>query len=342
MGSIAIVQTAFIGDVILATPLFEAARRSCPDERIIAVVRSGCENLVENNPFVDTIETWDKRGADRGIVGLIRFAGRLRRLGVTTALIPHRSFRTALALFLSGTQTRIGFAKGGGTFLHSARIPYRTDVHEVDRNLMLAEALDWDMGSVEPSVYPDDSDRNIVTDILTGIEEFCVLAPGSVWATKQWPGEYFAELGSVYAQRGQGVVISGAASDRDVCRFVADGVSGAVNACGKLTLRQSFELYRRARFVLTGDTAPQHLAAAAGTWTFSIFGPTVRDFGFWPYTDRSVVIEESMDCRPCSVHGPRACPIGTHACMRNISPGRIVSVIDEALEREHNQATAET
>ncbi len=126
MAAVAIVQTAFIGDVVLATPLFEAARMSSPDDMIVAVVRSGCENIIENNPFVDKIIVWDKYGKDRSIKGILRIAKKLRSLNVHTALIPHRSFRSALALYLSGADTRIGFAKGGGALFHTVRIPYRT------------------------------------------------------------------------------------------------------------------------------------------------------------------------------------------------------------------------
>jgi len=96
-------------------------------------------------------------------------------------------------------------------------------------------------------------------------------------------------------------------------------------------LRQSAELYRRSGFLLTGDTAPQHLAAAVGARVFALFGPTVRDFGFWPYTERGVIIEENMECRPCGIHGHTTCPLGTHACMKNISPDTVIKIIDEII-----------
>ncbi len=329
MPAIAIVQTAFIGDVILATPLFEAARTSNPDDVIIGVVRKGCENLLENNPFIDEIIVWDKRGCDRGIGGIIRIAKALRKHEIHTALIPHRSMRTALALLLSGAKTRIGFAKGGGALLHTRRVPYQYGIHEVERNLMLAGAAGWESVGFRPDIFPDSNDRAVVDTFLEGVDRFCVFAPGSVWATKMWPAESYTKVGSLFAERGITVAISGGEPDVDICRKVADSVPGSVNTCGKLTLRQSAELYRRSEFLLTGDTAPQHLAAAVGVRVFSLFGPTVRNFGFWPYTDRGVVIKEDMECRPCGVHGHASCPIGTHACMRNITAERVIEIIDK-------------
>ncbi len=331
MPSTAIVQTAFIGDVILTTPLFETARKNRHGDKIVAVVRKGCENILENNPFVDKIVIWDKRGRDKGIAGIFRIGKLLRELNIDIALIPHRSLRTSLAMLLSGTKNRVGFSKGGGAFLHTIRVPYRMGIHEVERNLMLAEALGWETESFKPSIFPDDSDREVIDKVLDGIDRYCVFAPGSVWSTKIWPVESYISAGSVFAGRSITVVLSGGESDTNICRAIAENVPGVVNTCGKLTLRQSAELYRRSKFLLTGDTAPQHIGAAAGTRVFSIFGPTVRDFGFWPYSDRSVVIEENMKCRPCGVHGHKTCPIGTHACLKSITYDRIVKVIDEVM-----------
>ncbi|MFC1650979.1 glycosyltransferase family 9 protein [Candidatus Latescibacterota bacterium] len=335
MGSIAIVQTAFIGDVILATPLFEAARKANRDDTIVGVVRKGCENLLENNPFIDEIVVWDKRGKDSGVFGIAKIARRLSRLNVQTAVIPHRSLRSASALKLSGAKTRIGFAKGGGAFLHTVQVEYKLGQHEVERNLMLAEAAGWEHEGFSPSIYYDDDDRRIVDNLLRGINTYCVLSPGSVWATKRWPVEYFAEVGYYFAVQGLPVIISGGRGDEDICRDVAEKIPGSVNACGRMTLRQSAELYSRAEFLLTGDTAPQHLAAAVGARVFSIFGPTVRNLGFWPYSERGVVIEENMDCRPCGAHGHKKCPIGTHECMKKITPGRVAGIIEESLKEKN-------
>ncbi len=336
MGTIAIVQTAFIGDVVLATPLFEAARTSNLDDTIIGVVRKGCENLLENSPFVDEIIVWDKRGADRGILGIARIAGRLKKLGIDRALIPHRSFRTAATLKLAGVKSRIGFAKGGGAFFHTERIEYHYGLHEIERNLMLAKAAGWEYEGFTPSIFPDADDKRIVENLLRGINTYCVLSPGSVWATKRWPAEYFAEVGFHFAVQGLPVIISGGNGDKEVCRELAEKIPGAVDACGRLTLRQSASLYSRAEFLLTGDTAPQHLAAAVGARVFSIFGPTVKNLGFWPYSHKGLVIEETLDCRPCGAHGHKKCPIGTHVCMQKITPNRVIETIEKT--REQNGA----
>ncbi len=330
--AVAIVQTAFIGDVVLATPLFEAARVSNPGERVIAVVRAGCDTLLAANPHVDDIIVWDKHGRDRGIGGIRLMASRLRDAGIGLALIPHRSFRSSLMVRLAGVPVRIGFDRGSGRFLHTIRVPYPRGPHEVERNLLLARAAGWQWEGFRPAVFTDERDWTIVADLTRGADPYCVLAPGSVWPTKRWPPEYYLAVGTTVADRGVRVFLSGGIEDTPLCEAIARDIPGAVSTCGILTLRQSAELYRRAAFVLTGDTAPQHIAAAAGTRVFTLFGPTVREFGFWPYTDRGVVIEEDLACRPCGVHGHVRCPEGTHRCMRAITPERVTALILECFE----------
>jgi heptosyltransferase II len=331
MNAVAVVQTAFLGDVVLATPLLESVRKSCPGSRVVAVVRRGCENVLGNNPFADDILVWDKRGAEGGALGIAGFASRLRTYGIETALIPHRSFRTGLAAMLAGIPVRIGFAKGGGSFFHTMRVPYQYGIHEVERNLMLASAARFKSEGLRPAVFPDDADREAVDRVLAGIGEFCVFAPGSVWPTKRWPVDSYIETGRHFAEKGLRAVLSGGDDDTGLCASIAEGIPGAVDVSGKLTVRRSAELYRRSRFVLTGDTAPQHIAAAVDARVFALFGPTVREFGFWPYTDRGVVIEESVDCRPCGAHGHVECPERTHLCMERITEKNVIRAIEGVL-----------
>jgi heptosyltransferase II len=331
MDAVAVVQTGFIGDVILATPLLESARLSRPQEKVVAVVRSGCENLLGNNPFVDEILVWDKKGNEKGIAGIYRMAKKLSSFHITTALIPHRSFRSGLALFLSGAEKRIGFARGGGAFFHTKKVHYRLGIHEVERNLLLAKAAGWYWKDLKPAVFPDEADKSVVDDFLYGIDSFCVFAPGSVWPTKRWPVEFYRKTGEYFAQKGLRVIISGGESDRDLCASLAAGIPGAFDACNVLTLRQSAELYRRSRFVLTGDSAPQHLAAAVNTTVFSIFGPTDSRYGFWPYSEKGTVIEAEVNCRPCGVHGHKSCPNRTNECMKRITSEEVVGIIEKVV-----------
>jgi heptosyltransferase-2 len=149
------------------------------------------------------------------------------------------------------------------------------------------------------------------------------LAPGSIWATKRWPG--FPALASSLAAHGRIVVIGGDA-DRDLATAIATTTPGAIDATGRLSLLASAELIRRSALLVTNDSLPQHLASAMGTRTVTVFGPTVPGFGFGPLAPRSASIgHESLPCRPCHPHGPPSCPLGHHLCMRDLAPAAVLT-----------------
>jgi len=332
MAATAIIQTAFIGDVILATPLADAARASLPGTEIVFVVRAGCENLVTTHPAIDRVVVWDKHGRNRGIGGVFRIARELRSIGIETAVVPHRSLRSAAVAKMAGIPVRIGFDRGGGRFLHTERVPYITGIHEVERNLMLAAAAGWEHEGFTPRIVPDADDIAMIDDIVRGLGDYMVFAPGSVWATKMWPIDYYIELGQAFTEQGFRIIVSGGGDDADICRAVEAGIPGAVDVCGVLSLRRSAELYRRASVVVTGDSAPQHIASAMGARVVAVFGPTVREFGFTPYGQSGVVVEEDVPCRPCGIHGHAVCPEGHHRCMRAVTPGRVKAAVEALME----------
>jgi heptosyltransferase-2 len=160
---------------------------------------------------------------------------------------------------------------------------------------------------------------------------FVALAPGSIWGSKQWP--YFPALAQAVAQHGAAVVAVGSRDEAPLGDAVAQaarqaGGTGA-SACGRLSLRESAALIGKAAVLVTNDSAPLHLAQAVGTPTVALFGPTVPAFGFGPRGERDAALGvDDLPCRPCHPHGPRACPLGHHRCMREL---RVEQVLD-ALE----------
>jgi heptosyltransferase-2 len=327
---ILIVQTAFIGDVILATPLAEAAQQRFPGSRVDFMAIPAAANLLEKNPFVHQLLIFDKRGRQRGLLALWKMAARLKQERYDLALVPHRSLRSALLVWLAKIPQRIGFDRSAGARLFTKRVPYRQK-HEVERNLDLLRALDETIPIPSPKVIWDEKDTRIVdsfcTDNIVKGKWFCALAPGSVWATKRWPGERFVELARrLIAETGAQIYLIGGQSDAELCARLAHEIGEAcTNIAGKLTLRQSAALLDRCQVLVSNDSAPTHLGAATHCKVVTIFGPTVPAFGFAPFGDGHVVIEKHLPCRPCSSHGGKRCPIGTYACMLEISVDDVFS-----------------
>jgi heptosyltransferase-2 len=335
-----VVQTAFPGDVVLTLPVFQSLRRRFPGAWIAGVVTPAAAPLLENHPAVDEIVVFDKRRRDRGLAGLWRLAARLRSRDCDIAIVPHRSVRSAALTLLAGIPRRVGFTTSAGAFLFTERVVYRRDLHEIERNLSLLESAGvGDERDTVPRLYPGARDVQSVDTLLgswtavrgeQGAGRLVALAPGSVWATKRWPEEYYAALGRTLEADGFGVILVGGEEDRDLCTRIATNIpeGRALTAAGSLTLLQSAELLRRCRAVVSNDSAPMHLAVAVGTPVVAIYGPTVPAFGFVPRGPRDRVVEvEGLSCRPCSIHGGPSCPIGTFDCMLQVHPDQVVSVL---------------
>ncbi|HEY6092018.1 MAG TPA: lipopolysaccharide heptosyltransferase II [Gemmatimonadales bacterium] len=326
-----VIQTAFLGDVVLTTPLLAAlAARHGP---VDVVTTPAAAPLLETHPAVHQVIPYDKRGKDRGWTGIRTLGARLRAARYTHAYLPHRSLRTATLALLAGIPARIGFS-GGWSFLYTERRPKPRTGHETDRLLALANEA---AGLYPPQLRPTAEDERAAA-LLDGT--FVALAPGSIWGSKRWP--YFAELAAAVAGRAQ-VVVVGSADDAGLGDEIAKAANGGngrqqvVNACGKLTLRQSAALIGRAAVLVTNDSAPLHLATAMGTPVIALFGPTVTDFGFGPLRPGDVALGVELECRPCSSHGPRACPLGHHRCMRDLPVGVVTQAIEDlgALRRRN-------
>jgi heptosyltransferase-2 len=327
-----VIQTAFLGDVVLTTPLLSALAADHGPVDVITTPLAA--PLIETHPAVRNVIPYDKRGSDRGWTGLRKLARRLTAEQYERAYLPHRSARTAALAMLAGIRPRIGFS-GKWSFLYTEARPKPALGHESDRLLALADKAP---GAYRPQLRPTVEDEQAVTDLLAevGLDRavpFVALAPGSIWGSKRWP--YYPELAHRLAAKEMPVVVIGGPLDANagsqiVAAVMAARGVAAVNACGTLTLRQSAALIGRAALLVTNDSAPLHLATAMGTPIVALFGPTVTAFGFGPLRAGDVALGvDELQCRPCSAHGPSHCPLGHHRCMRELTVEAVVSAIED-------------
>ena len=325
MSSTLVIQTSFLGDTVLTTPLLAQLANRGP---VDVVTTPASAALLANHPAVRHVIPYDKRGTDRGVFGLLRLARRLRRAHYDLALLAQGSWRSAALARLARIPERVGFETSAGRLLYSKRVPYRDDLHHAARLLMLARPNGREPLAEElrPSLAPGETERAAVDALLarhdvTPDEGLVALAPGSVWGTKRWP--YFPELAQRLAPRAR-VVVIGSRDDAPLAGAITTAEPSVIDATGALSLLASAELIGRCAVVVTNDSAPLHLASAMGTPTVAIFGPTVPEFGFGPLSPRaSVVGEETLACRPCDRHGPQRCPLGHHRCMRDLTPALV-------------------
>lgn len=280
MGSALVIQTSFLGDVILTTPLIaELAKRGPVD----ALVTPEGAAVLANNPNLRTILRYDKRNTYGSALGLWETIKAIRsKRPYEKVFLAQGSFRSGLLGMMTGSRERIGFATSSGRLLYTTQVQYRPDLHHAERLLSLAFAGEPSLSAepVRPRLYPSDDDRAIVDGFVRrGADAdapFVALAPGSAWGTKRWP--YYVDLARRLAPDFR-IAIVGSKADTEVAAKITDavGADGVINTAGSLSLLASAELIGRAHAIVTNDSAPQHLASAMGTPTLTIFGPTVRN-----------------------------------------------------------------
>ncbi len=337
---ILIIQTAFLGDVVLTLPLAQAVKDFFGVSEVDVLVVPRAAGLLANHPALHTVIEYDKRGGDRGVKGFLRIVNMIRSRKYDLCLVPHRSLRSALLAFFGGVPIRVGFNKSAGWFFFNKTVEYRDDLHEVDRNLALLEGVGIERpGRILPRLYPSDADQQQVNDVLSGVvdrQRLIGIAPGTIWNTKRWLKERFAALSAKLAHEGFSVVLVGGKEDEQLCREVQElsSSSRVYNCAGALTPLQSAELIRRCRVLVSNDSAPTHFAVAVGTPVVAIFGATVPAFGFAPIGPYDSVVEtRGLECRPCSIHGGDKCPIDTFECMKAITHEKVLDRVHQVLKR---------
>ena len=315
-----LVRFSSIGDVLLTTPLVRVLRTRHPDARIVFVTKQTMAPLVADNPHVSDVVALEPGEPVRSL------ARRLAAFEPTRGLDLHGSLRSTALRFLLrcpwGGYSKRKFARG---LLVSTKINlYGDPVPVAERYFQAARGLD-----VRPDGHgPDfslgqgakDWARAWLSDHgLAG--PYVVLAPGAAHFTKRWPLDHWRAAAQRMRDRGVALVTVGGAEDRPLGEALAPL---AVNTAGMTSLQQTGALLARARLVVSGDTGVMHMATGVGTPVVALFGPTVQQFGFFPYRGRAEVLERSLDCRPCSVMGGDRCPMGHHRCLQDIGPEDVV------------------
>ncbi|MCC6763540.1 MAG: lipopolysaccharide heptosyltransferase II [Deltaproteobacteria bacterium] len=331
---ILLVQTGFLGDVVLTTPLVAALRRARPDAELVMLVTPAGAPLVAAHPALDRLLVDDKRGAGRGLRGLARLVRTLRGEGFTIALAAHKSVRTALALRAAGIPRRVGFASAPAAALYTERVARPATAHDRDRLLALLAPFgitDVDAETAHPRVAIDAAARARARALLAAPGDgrpIAALCPGSAWRTKRWPARAFAALARALAADGYRCLLLGGPDERGLTAEVHAAAGGATTDLGGATdLPLLAALLAEAAVVVSNDSAPMHLASAADVPHVAIFCATVPGQGYGPLGRRAIVVERDLACRPCGRHGGARCPRGTDDCMELVTADEVRTAV---------------
>jgi heptosyltransferase-2 len=313
MQKILIIQTAFIGDVILATPLIGNLKTQFPDAKIDFLVKNGNQSLLRNDPNLNEILVFDKK---KKVASLLELLIKIRAKKYDIVINLHRFASSGILTFLSGAKQKLGFKKNPFSFAYTQSFPHEigNGKHEVDRNLELIKHLTSSLNR-QPKLYPSIEDFEAVKTYQ--IENYYCLAPASVWFTKQAPKEIWLKLIAKLTVENSTIYLLGGPDDRGLCEEIKAKTNSekVINLAGKLSLMQSAALMKNARRNFVNDSGPLHLASAINAPVTAFFCSTSPLFGFGPLSDDSEIIEvENLACRPCGLHGHKECPKGNFRC----------------------------
>lgn len=149
-----------------------------------------------------------------------------------------------------------------------------------------------------------------------------VLHPYASQKNKEWP--YFAELAKQLLAKNRSVIIIGHSREP----LALPQSQGLLDLTNKTSIREMAALLTSSACLITTDSGPMHMGVAVKTPTIALFGPTTKEFGFYPIFQNTEVIEKDLDCRPCHVHGGNVCPLEHHKCMKDISVVQVLKQIE--------------
>lgn len=325
---ILVIQTAFIGDVILATSLLENLHQGLPDAKIDFLVRKGNEGLFENHPFLNEVLIWKKK--EGKLKSLFQLLKQIRKSEYDWVINLQRFGGTGMLTAFSKAPKTTGFDKNPFSFLFTNKFPHKIEngIHETTRNFeLIKNEISGEI--LKPKLYPAADDYNFVKPYQS--KPYICIAPASVWFTKQYPAEGWIKLIDQLVDRYQ-IFLLGGPGDNELARTIQDQISSKENVqnlCGKLSFLQSAALMKSSVMNFVNDSAPMHISSAVNASVTAVYCSTVPQFGFGPLSDNSHIVEvlEKLTCRPCGLHGHKACPQGHFKCAVDIKTEQFLEVL---------------
>ncbi len=328
MKNFLIIQTASIGDAILATSLLEKLHQYFPEARIDFLLKNGVDGLLKGHPFIHQLIIWDK--TNKKYRNLRTILKQIRASHYDCVINVQRYATTGFITTFSGAHCKVGFNKNPFSLFFTRKVKHRirkNNKHEVERNHELIRNITDD----EPApvrLYPSQQDYAATSTYKT--HRYITIAPASLWYTKQYPESKWTEF-VADIDPGLYIYFLGSAQDKPMCETIIKDAKhpNCLNLAGKLSLLETAALMKDAGMNFVNDSAPQHIASAMNAPVTVLFCSTVPEFGFGPLSDDAVVLEtrKELDCKPCGLHGWDQCPKKHFDCALTIDKNELLKRI---------------
>lgn len=327
---ILVIQTAFIGDVILSSGFIRELHKGFPEAEIDLVTTPVSRVLFKHNPYLRNVYSFAKQGF-KGLINQVKLGLALRKRKYDAAFSLHLSPRSSILMIQAGIPVRIGHPR---MWFLTHPVAVKPGLHMKDRYIGILKPFIKFEPDPSTELHLGENDLQYAESLMReGIEFQIGIAPGSIRTTKRWPKEYFITLLRKLSGQVQ-IFFIGSSEDQTLCQEIitSSGVE-AINLAGKLDLLGSAAIIDKLDLLVSNDSAPLHMANAVKTNVFGIFGPTVKAFGCFPYRSNDYVFEVDLACRPCSKHGGKKCPERHFKCMLDTTPDLVWQKIREDKDR---------
>jgi heptosyltransferase-2 len=332
----------WVGDAVMATPALAALRKRFPEARIVAAVRPYVSEILEGARFVDEVRGLDGLKTSVEARAFLRDTMTLRRERYDVAVLFTNSFRSALMAFLAGARTRVGYAREGRAWLLTERLEAKRADGEylpgpmIDYYLELTGALGAETCDRRMRLAVTDGEAKAAADVVAEFhvetrKPMAVITPGAAFGSaKCWLAASFAAVADELSAKGYEVVVLTSPKERGTAELIGQKAKHALKATWRADMKLGTlkALISRAAVLVTNDSGPRHIGAAFGVPVVTIFGSTDERWSDTGY-GREVIVTKNVDCAPCML---RVCPTD-HRCMELITPGDVLTAVDEALTR---------
>jgi heptosyltransferase-2 len=311
ISKILIVRLSSLGDILLTTPLIRALKKKNPEAQIDFVLREEYEELLINNPHLTKIYKYTNHKFEKQII----FNSILDEEYDLAIDLQNNLRSRELVRILKGTVVK--FKKNN--FKKFLLVRFKIN------KLKNAPPIPVRYANVVNSISLDDEGLEFLTkkeanENLKNEMNFIGFCPGAKHITKQWLKENFIELGRKLEKEGYRIVLFGGVEEVKTCDEIEKNLKNVLNLCNTSILQIGADM-KRCNAIFTNDSGLMHLAAAVRVPVISFFGSTVKEFGFFPYRAKSVVLEnKDLNCRPCTHIGRSSCPKVHFNCMKQITP----------------------
>lgn len=335
-----VIQTAFLGDLILSVPVLKRIKKNDPRRLLIVVCKKGLGEFLLKDKIVDLaveVEKSNSKSYEEALKQISQFE-------VNNLFGIHRSIRSLMFVARVKAKRKIGYSSFATFWVYDDLVEFVPEYPDVLRQFKILETVDADVRAefLKEDFASLNDPANSIPEFFAyekpqfspSREKKIALFPGSVWATKKWTQEGYMRVAELLLEQGYGVDLLGGENEKEICNEIAAKVSGVNVLAGSYSIAQTIENLKKYALVICNDSAPGHMAAYDNTPVLSIFGPTTLALGFRPWSDNSAIVQNTdLSCRPCGKHGHQKCPLGHHNCMKLITPEAVYSTAMQLLRK---------